>query len=822
MPASAFSQESVQFPQTSRNRMILERIREMGLTREDVQRRLVRAGYSPDMADPYFDAIETGVPFGTTEVQVGEQLLEAFRRIGLPLEPEDPSWSDSLMWAREPIEDEFPLDSDSSALQVFGSRVFKYTSSAFDPVLAGPVGEDYLLAPGDELQLIITGDVELIHTLNVTREGYIVIPAVGEVPVHGITLQELRNRLNGRLGAVYSGITGEPSTTYFNVSIGRLRTNHVRVLGEVLRPGSYQISSVGTLLEALYFAGGPTDDGSYRQVLLRRRGEDPVEIDLYPYLTSGQVSQDLRLNAGDVVFVPTVGPQVTVSGNVRRPAVFEVREAEDLADLVDFAGGLLPNASTERAQLNRILPSAQRPFGGVDRIVLDVPLGAVLSREESFELAAGDELEVFAVNDRIRGSVVVLHGVWRPGRYEFETGMTLGDLVRRAGGLVPDAISTSVSIARLNQMTNRRSAIYSDLVEDPEGPVLAEHDIVEVFSHTYVAQRRSLGDSISTLREWDPLTVQDSIPVFGLVENPGYYPLVDGMAARDLILHAGGFVQGAQPSVIDVVVRDFQAGEQIFLTRKVRLPAELSDFTFGSSPDSGLVDADAVFDLDLPLTAGDEVYVRSLPGYETSRRVEVYGEIVFPGSYAIVEGQDRISDLIDRAGGVTQDADIDGFRFIREGVFVGIGGEDEGSNSIRRTAQGLLEFIQDPLLVHGDSIEVPRLDNTVTVTGAVNFPSRVVFRSGLTVESALSEAGGPTELADVGRISVRYSNGSRRTTSSVLWLFERHPSVRPGSLVYVPEKIESESTSWADALQTMFTLSSTIATLLILYNQTTN
>ncbi|MDT8340450.1 MAG: SLBB domain-containing protein [Longimicrobiales bacterium] len=777
---------------------ILRRIQASGLTRAQARDRLRRAGYNPALADPYYDALESG---GVVEgaAVADARLLEALQGIGVTLREDSVSLDrqrldargDSLLLLGDSLLE--PAEPDTIP-RVFGTRIFRRASTQFDPILTGPVGPNYVLGPGDEILLVLTGDVELAYTLDVTREGYVIIPQVGQVSVNGLTLEGLQDRLAARLGQVYSGVTGTPdATTRFDVSLGRLRTNQVRVAGFVERPGSYQISSVGTLLEGLYLAGGPTDQGSFRRVLVQRRGEAPIEVDLYPYLTTGTVENDPRLMEGDVVFVPAAGPQVTLAGMVRNPAIFELREGEALPALVRFAGGLLPDARTDRAQVDRVLAPADRS-AGVDRVLLDAPLADVLAGADGFPLQGGDRVEVFPVLERTRQRVGIHGAVWRPGSYELRPGTTVGSLVERAGGLVDAALGADILVDRLDLTTGDRLALRADLVNAPPGPLLREFDEVMVFPR-------------------DSLTAPDSVAVYGLVQNPGRYPLSEGLTAGDLVLLAGGFRKGAVPWSAEVVTPvpvpgPGQAlGESRIVALRPSLPypdpevlSQRPDSANAFTPESGL-----------PLRDRDEVYVRLLPGYVTPERVAVEGEVVSPGPYQLLRQDERLSSLMLRAGGLTQAAFPEGLRLVRDGVPVGVNYQDmmaaPGSEA-------------DPVLVGGDRVVMPVMDNTVLITGAVLFDSRVVYRDGMGLDDFLDQAGGVTPDGDKGRVTVEYANGSRAGMRRRLLFFHSTPEVRPGSRIIVPEKPPAgEGFDWDAALSRILAVTSTLATVYIAVNR---
>jgi polysaccharide export outer membrane protein len=414
---------------------IIDQLRQAGLSREQVRARLQQMGYDPDLADPYFDAMERGG--GAPQGEASGDLLRTLREIGIAVRgagvdtiPTDGRLGDSLRVEAVRVDSLAPGE-----LPIFGRELFQRATSQFQPVVSGPVDPGYRLGPGDQIALILTGDVETAYTLDVTREGYVVIPDVGQVFVNGLTLRELEDRLYTRLGAVYSGVgRGPGATAHFQVSLGKLRTNQVFIIGEVERPGAYQVSSVATAFNALYEARGPNRNGSFRRIEVRRGGEVIRTIDLYDYLLHGDSRDDIRLEQGDVIFVPLVGAQVGIRGAVRRPATYEPGADDGLRDLLRYAGRLEAGAVVRRVQIDRILPpDSRRP--GVDRVLVDVELQNLFARDgESIPLRDGDIVQVFSVSDERRNRLTLTGEVNRPGVYEWAPGITIWDVIDRGGG----------------------------------------------------------------------------------------------------------------------------------------------------------------------------------------------------------------------------------------------------------------------------------------------------------------------------------------------------------------------------------------------------
>src|SRR2546426_57586 len=345
--------------------VIRQRLLQSGLTPEQVRARLQASGYPANLLDAYLGA---GGP-GAAVTQPGATELAAIQALGLP----------AIVFPAEslPVDTGFIRVRGGTAprSRVFGVDAFRRTTTQFLPLLAGPVPPDYKLGPGDVLVLILTGDVELAYTLQATREGFVLIPQVGQVFVANLTLDQLRDVLYSRLGRVYSGVKRGPSaTTRFDISVANVRVNQVYVVGEVKQPGAYQISSLGTVLTALYAAGGVTERADMRQVEVQRLGKPVATLDLYDYLLRGDVKSDVRLQTGDVVFVGVHGTRAEVEGAVTRPAVYELKAGETVTDLVHAAGGFRPPAPLNRLAVYRLLPAANRSPGLPPPAVVRNPL----------------------------------------------------------------------------------------------------------------------------------------------------------------------------------------------------------------------------------------------------------------------------------------------------------------------------------------------------------------------------------------------------------------------------------------------------------------
>jgi protein involved in polysaccharide export with SLBB domain len=780
------------------NAELLERLRASGLTRSQVRTRLQQLGYDPGLADEYFDIIERRGE--GMEGQAPRDFVEALARVGLatPGFPDlfaDSLFPDSLFLDSMRVDS---LDADSTRrgrreIEVFGLAFFRLAreAGAFEPAATGPVDPGYRLGPGDQVTLVLTGDVEDAYDLQVSREGLIFIPAVGQVSVNGLTLAQLEQVLFTRLGRVYSGISpGPEATTRFAVSLGRLRSNQVFITGDVALPGAYQVSASGTVFNALYRAGGPTEDGTFRNVQVSRAGGGTVTVDLYDYLVYGDGRSDVRIEHDDRIFVPPAGPQVRIEGSVKRPAIFEIRNGEGLRAALAFAGGLEADAVVSRIQIDRILPPGERQPGLV-RVLRDVDLGELYRTEDEVALQDGDVVRVFTVSADIRNRVWLTGEVRQPGTYEWSPGLTLQEVLARAEGVTERAYVPRIHIYRLDEQDNTRSMVRVPLDAGNVTPVpLLDRDSVVVLSR-------------------EDLTNAQTVTIEGYVKEPGEYTLAQGMTLKDLILAARGFEFGAYVLEAEVSRIPNPLQRTDTTARIERIPLDAPSAVFENGADAG-IPIWAPDSAEFPLRHGDRVFIRKAPGFDEPRDITLTGQVLLPGRYMLETREERLADLITRAGGLTEQAYAAGMHVVREG---------------RVVAADLHRALVNPddrnniLLEAGDSVHVPAFDPTVVVTGAVNFEARVLHRPGAGLSYYINQAGGYTDNADKGGVTVAYQNGERSAVTSFL-LFGRTPRIEPGSEIFVPAEPEGQTGfNWDTFLTRTLTILSTGATLIIAISQ---
>jgi protein involved in polysaccharide export with SLBB domain len=668
---------------------IRTRLQSSGLTADQIRARLEASGYPAALLDAYLGSRTSGQ---ATATPVATELA-AIEALGLPpiRLPGDNLRADTGMIA---------VRGGGSQSLVFGVDALRRSTTQFLPLLSGPVPADYKVGPGDVLVLILTGDVELAYTLPVTREGFTLIPQVGQVFASQLTLDQLRDVLYNRLGHVYSGVRRGPSaTTRFDLSVAKVRANQVYVIGEVTQPGAYQISSLGTVLTALYAAGGVTERGNTRHIDVRRLSRPVASFDLYDYLIRGDTRSDIRLETGDVVFVPVHGTRVQVTGAVRRPSIYELGPGETLLDLIRVAGGFRPDAEFRRVAIHRILAAPDRGPGTVARTVVDAQLSVLALGDPSsvsempdssasrvavplVAIADGDSVVVDSVPPLKEGFYVAIAGaVNKPGMYPWRPGMTMRDLMLLARGPKVGAYLKDAEVARLP--ADRSQGQLAQTVRVP-------------MDSTYLFDRDSMGryvgppglpvprsgapevtllpyDNVLILKQPD-FNLQRTVVVAGEVRFPGTYSLI---AKTDRLVDVINRAGGLTPQAYTDGIRFVRSVEYVGRIN-VQLDRALRDTTSRYN---------------IILQPGDSIYI---PEYQPS--VKVTGAVNSPGSVLWERGRD-LDYYLSAAGGTSYRA-------------------DKGRASVRyangevRTRHKTLFFSSDPTPRPGSEVFVPVRDTT--------------------------------------------------------------------------------------------------------------
>ncbi|MDQ6610965.1 MAG: SLBB domain-containing protein, partial [Gemmatimonadota bacterium] len=764
---------------------IRQRMLASNLTPEQIRARLKAEGYPENLLDDYMVGAKS-----SNVAAPGSNVFAAIRALGIT-DSTDVDDLERMNDVRTPRRKPARPVLDSAALrdttlsrasaELFGLSLFRDASTRFQANVDGPVDPDYRLGPGDQLVLILTGDFDRAVNLDVTREGFVVIPDVGQVSVANLTLGQLNDVLYSRLGRVYSGVRrGSDATMHLTVSVSKLRAIQIVVTGDVMTPGAYRVSSAGTAFNALYAAGGPNENGSLRSIEVRRGGKTVATLDVYDYLLHGDASKDVRLQQGDLLFVPVHGPRVRVDGAVTRPATYELKAGETLADAIDDAGGFKATAGARHVLIDRILPAASRSGQGADRVVADVPLGAN-GKAPAFALAEGDVVRVPEIAERVRNRITLGGNVWAPGTYGFQNGLTLEAALRRAGGVKPDAYLGRVLVSRLRADSTRvqlRAMLRDTTGATVEPFALAEDDEITVFSRTNFRS-------------------QQVVVIGGAVRKSGQYPWREGMTMRDLVLLADGLEESAYLGAAEIARLPAQYNGHT-TAETIRVPLD-SGYLFAQGRNPLAFSAPEVL-----LQPYDNVLILREPGFRLPTVVMLTGEVRFPGRYTITDRGERISDLIARAGGVTALADQDAAYFTRRLSSntnrARLDSATAASDSLRLEANAARIRVgvdlayalkhrggNDDLVLEGnDSLDIPSRRQTVEVRGEVNAPTALAHANGRSLGFYVDAAGGPSAKGNARRAYVVQPNGKVESRHHLFGFITLDPTPRPGATVVVP------------------------------------
>lgn len=702
-----------------------------------------------------------------------------------------------------------------SDLMAFGYDLFAGEPSTFAPVTDIPVPVDYIIGPGDAIEIQLFGNENAQYNLVVTRDGLLNFPGIGPISVVGLEFSGLQKTLQQRVSEQLIGVK-------ISITMGPLRSIRVFVLGDAYRPGSYTVSALSTLTNALFLSGGVNTIGSLRNVQLKRNGRLVSTLDLYDLLLQGDTSGDARLQPGDVIFIPPVGRTVGVEGEVRRPAIYELRDERTVGQVLALAGGLLPTAHPSVSQIDRINDRRER-------IVIDIDLASDAGL--ATQVSSDDNIRVYSILEK-REDIILLSGhVFRPGVFEWRPGMRISDLISSVDVMRPKADLHYVLIRRELRHLSRVRAFSADIgaalsmKHSAADVVLEPRDEITVFA---IGSDREgvIGTLLAELRIQSSMTApRQEVIVSGRVRAPGRYPLEDGMRVSDLI-RAGGYLdEAAYP-----------------------IEAELTRFTIGidQARKSELLTIDLVGMLsgessaDLLLLPHDVLNIKEIPNWHALEQAEIVGEVRFPGTYPISRGE-TLRSLVSRAGGMTGRASPDGAVFLREflrlkeekqlaAFATRLKGDIESANAIDvdpqtlAARQGLLEQIRetkatgrlvidlptilastggvnaDVVLQDGDQLLVPVSSQTVTVIGEVQFPTSHIYEDNVSRNDYIERSGGMTANADKRRIYIVRANGAVELTGGSAFFRSNNSRIRAGDTVVVPLDADrmSKLTLWTN------------------------
>lgn len=666
---------------------------------------------------------------------------------------------------------------DAENSQIFGSELFDNPTLNFEPDLKLATPMNYILGPGDELQVSVYGVQEYNESIPVSVEGKITIQYVGQIAVSGISIEAATQKIKAAIAKVYSTVSSGQSKV--SVSLSRIRTIKITVVGGK-QPGNYSISSLATVYNALHLAGGPGKNGSYRNIELIRNNKVYRNVDIYNFLVKGDQSDNVGLKDNDVIRIPAYSQRVTINGEVKRPGIFEMKKGETFAQLLNFASGFNEFAYT--ASVN-VTQKTSKEFKVRDILEKDF---------NNYLPQSGDVFQVTKILNRFENRIKIEGAVFRPNFYSFTEGMRISDLINQAEGLKEDAYSKRARIVRLKSDLSTE-IINADLGAALSGDINADillkrEDIVTVYS-------------VLDFRE------EYKITIAGEVKNPGEYDYFDNLSLNDLLVQVGGLTGSAS--------------KRVEIARMVK-----SDNIDNSNPNRiELINLELTPEnneqlKNYALMPFDVINIRRLAVYEKPEMVSVTGAVIYPGNYVLQNKKETVYNIVSRAGGLKDIANIQGVKIKRpikaeqiekiQSIDLNLSNSDSTSVKLSEKLKNQMKYatipvdwnkiIKDPThysnvtLFPGDEIEVAEFNEGVKVTGNVLLNSEIPYREGKSFRYYLSSVGGVDAKGWKKKAYIIYPNGKADVTSSFLF-FRSYPKVMPDSQIVVPEKPERKKLS---------------------------
>ena len=673
--------------------------------------------------------------------------------------------------------------------QIYGQDFFSRANLTFAPNMNMPTPANYVLGPGDEVIIDLWGNSELNVHYNITPDGYIIVPGLGRIMLSGLNVQQAESKIRNQFSSIYSDLDSATPGTFLAISVGNVRTIKVNVMGEVMAPGTYTLSSFASAFHALYVSGGPSKIGSLRNIRIFRAGKNMAAVDLYDYLMNGNNTNDINLQEGDIVMVEPYSTLAQITGEIKRPMWYEIREDETLQDLIRFAGGFNGNAYQTNVSVLR------KGIYEMEAFTINQ------SEYTSFKLQDGDQINVDDISEKFSNMVEITGAIERPGKY------AVGDRIKTVRDLVDIALGPTGDAYLQRAMLYREQGDLRKTMESFDLNALINNHIPDIplqkNDRLHIPSIFSLEDSVT-------------VYVSGSVRTPGNYPFALNMRIEDAILQAGGLREDASTARIDVYRR-------IKDPASTTTPPTMSEVYSFTLQDEEIISSDPTF----ILQPFDEIIVRRSPGYEPQENVTISGEILFGGQYAKKTRNERLSSLVERAGGLTEYAYIKGAKLKRRSTpeeiqrsrsalmtQARIESDSTFVNSIDLTMQyvgiDLEKALKKPgsdddiILREGDILTIPQLANTVKISGGVMYPNTVNYNKKMSLDSYIRQAGGYSRLAMKSKPFVIYMNGKVATG--------RWAKIEPGCEIVVPEKPDREPIS----LQGILGISTSIASIALL------
>jgi protein involved in polysaccharide export with SLBB domain len=684
---------------------------------------------------------------------------------------------------------------NTASVSLFGYDFFSNSKVSFTPSVNIAVPENYQIGPGDEIMIDLWGASEITYKATVNNSGSIKIGGIGFIFINGFTLENATKKIISKLKKKHAGITAA-DTSYnkinTNVTVSKIRTVQVNIIGEVKVPGTYALNSLSTVLNALYVAGGPTKLGTFREIQLVRANKVVATLDIYDYMLSGTQEGNLKLQDQDVLLVSPYKNLVSVEGAVKRVGVYELKEGQTLANLIQYFGGFTPIAYTNLLVVERL--------NGARKEVREV----ALEEAANFLMQAGDKLVVQEILDTYENRISIAGEVYRPGSFELFDKMSLKALIEKAEGITPEAFLSRGLLVRTFDDTHKENIAFSvsEILNGSSTIVLKSKDQVLILNKEELRAKRT-------------------ISIGGAVNKPSSFVFVDKLQIEDLIAMSGGLREGGDPKNISVS-RVLNDGSFTTLSKVYSVSSDENLAINNGTP--------------FYIEPFDIINVRYTKGYESQTTVSISGEVKYAGSYTLINKNERISDLVERAGGFTDFAYVRGAALIRqtnakysedilrnmaftEGQGVDLDGliEMEANATEFKVGIDLNAILEnkgadiDMYLRAGDQLLIPSKRQTVKVSGMVVKPSLIQFKEGQSLKAYVGKSGGFAETAKKSKLYVSYANGDIKTAKNFLF-FKWYPKLAPGATIFVPAKPQKERMSTAEIMG----ITTSIATLGIL------
>ncbi len=750
-------------------------------------------------------AIEMAKAQGATQKQIDDLKIRMQQKMTPADSPPTGKKPGDQATLEKPTSPKAKITVSEKTKKIFGYQLFNSENLTFEPDVNIPIPMNYILGIGDQISISVWGASQTRYQLTVNKNGSINIPDVGPVFLSGVTFEKGQSLIKNSLMAIYSGMAGGNPNTWAEVSLGALRSIKVNVIGEINAPGTYTLPSTASAFNALYLSGGPNENGSFREIKLIRDGVTFKTIDVYDFLINANPAANVQLREQDIIFVPAYQTRVEISGEVKRPGLFEMKKGEFLSDLIRYAGNFTDMAFSSNLTVLRNNTKEREV-----RSVLAPNYG-------QFSLNNGDQINIDPILGRFSNRVAITGAVFHPGNYEYTTGMMLSELIKKADGIREDAFLNRAIISRQKEDNSLQNISFNvtEIVQGKGDIALRKEDKVAI-------------SSIFQLRE------ERTVSIIGEVSKPGSFEYKENMTLEDLVIKAEGFREEADPAMVEV-------SRRLTYEQANKATDKMSSiFQLALNRDLRQLKNDASFVL-MPF---DEVVIRRAPGYRNQGTYAISGEVLYTGTFAIANKNERISDAIKRSGGLTPSAFLKGASLTRTYKLSPAEIEKKkmlaqldtlqkkyskaGNDNLAAKTESFLvginleKILENPgssidiLLQPSDSIFIPRELQTIKISGSVMNPIALTYEKRFTLGGYIDKAGGYNAEAKKSSVYVLYPNGT--TAMRRGFIFKSNPRITPGSEIIVPRKPEKKggdnAMKWVSIASGVSALSITLITLI--------